>query len=116
MKGNLLRIPTEVLMQRLVSGTWVGGSAAVTLLDWVDLGQQVVLVLERPVPSMDLFQYLLERGGSLPEHEAKVRGWMDGWMAQGPLTTRGPWVMRLKAQIRGPSFYTVQAKASPIWP
>ena len=67
-----------MLLQRIVAGTSVGESAAVTLLDWADLGQQVVLVLERPVPSLDLRDYIMERGGRLPEHEAKVRGWMDG--------------------------------------
>uniref|UniRef100_A0A3B4YH28 non-specific serine/threonine protein kinase n=1 Tax=Seriola lalandi dorsalis TaxID=1841481 RepID=A0A3B4YH28_SERLL len=36
----------------------LGTSAPVSLLDWYDLGQKLILVLERPVPCEDLFTYL----------------------------------------------------------
>ncbi|XP_029698819.1 serine/threonine-protein kinase pim-1-like isoform X2 [Takifugu rubripes] len=69
--GN--RIPTEVaLMLKL---TWQkGGSAAhVQLLDWYDLFNQVILVLERPVPSVDLFRYCRYRSKHiLGEDQAKA--------------------------------------------
>lgn len=42
------------------------------LLDWFDLEQELVLVLERPVPCMELLGYVCTRGNTLPEDEAKV--------------------------------------------
>ncbi len=51
----------------------VGQSAAVSLLDWYILNDKVILVMERPAQSVDLQKYLQMRGGSLDEHEAKVR-------------------------------------------
>ncbi|KAG8008536.1 Serine/threonine-protein kinase pim-2 [Nibea albiflora] len=52
--------------------TGVGTSAPVSLLDWYDLGHELILVLERPVPSTDLFQYIRDNGGSIEEDEAKI--------------------------------------------
>ncbi|KAI3357416.1 hypothetical protein L3Q82_015845 [Scortum barcoo] len=48
-----------------------GGSAAVTLLDWYDLSSEVILVLERPVPCVDLIDYANRRMTPLPEHEVQ---------------------------------------------
>ncbi|XP_026229164.1 serine/threonine-protein kinase pim-1-like [Anabas testudineus] len=50
----------------------VGASVPVSLLDWHDLDQELILVLERPVPSEDLFNYIEINGGSLQEEEAKI--------------------------------------------
>ena len=50
----------------------VGQSAPVSLLDWYDLQQELILVLERPMPAEDLAHYIEEHGGSLQEDEAKV--------------------------------------------
>lgn len=50
----------------------VGTSAPIALLDWYDLDQELILVLERPVPSNDLFNYTKVKGGTLQEDEAKV--------------------------------------------
>lgn len=50
-----------------------GPSSVVSLLDWYYLEQQLILVMERPVRSMDLLKYLRFRRGSLNEHEAKVQ-------------------------------------------
>ncbi|XP_056452183.1 serine/threonine-protein kinase pim-2-like [Gadus chalcogrammus] len=51
-----------------------GGSAspgaAVQLLEWFKLDQELILVLERPVPSTDLLRYM--KGGYLEEQEAKM--------------------------------------------
>lgn len=52
----------------------VGASVPVSLLDWHDLDQELILVLERPVPSEDLFNYIEINGGSLQEEEAMVGG------------------------------------------
>ncbi len=49
----------------------VGESAAVTLLDWCDLGNKVLLVMERPDPCMDLNQYV-QKKNRLDEDQAKV--------------------------------------------
>ncbi|CAI5636172.1 unnamed protein product [Oreochromis niloticus] len=50
----------------------VGTSAPVSLLEWFDIGRELILVLERPVPAVDLQKYKAENGGSLPEDKAKV--------------------------------------------
>ncbi|XP_062340825.1 serine/threonine-protein kinase pim-3-like [Osmerus eperlanus] len=46
--------------------------AAVELLDWYELDQELIIVLERPVPAVELFDYIQERGGYLPEDQAKI--------------------------------------------
>uniref|UniRef100_A0A3B4Y9A5 non-specific serine/threonine protein kinase n=1 Tax=Seriola lalandi dorsalis TaxID=1841481 RepID=A0A3B4Y9A5_SERLL len=53
----------------------LGTSAPVSLLDWYDLGQKLILVLERPVPCEDLFTYLEVKRGTIQEEEAKVSYW-----------------------------------------
>lgn len=44
----------------------LGNSASVSLLDWHDLDQGIILVAERPVVSLSLYKYRLE------EKEAEV--------------------------------------------
>ncbi len=74
--GELFDVPLEVaLILKATDGPEsAGSSAAVSLLDWYDLEQELILVLERPVPCVDLKQYL-EENGSLQEQEAKVSWW-----------------------------------------
>ncbi|XP_062310142.1 serine/threonine-protein kinase prk-2-like [Osmerus eperlanus] len=48
------------------------GQAAVELLDWYELDQELIIVMERPVPAVELFDYIQERGGYLPEDQAKI--------------------------------------------
>ncbi|XP_026008170.1 serine/threonine-protein kinase pim-2-like isoform X3 [Astatotilapia calliptera] len=50
----------------------VGISAPVSLLEWFDLGKELILVLERPVPAVDLQNYKAENGRTLTEDKAKV--------------------------------------------
>ncbi|XP_059182373.1 serine/threonine-protein kinase pim-2-like [Centropristis striata] len=52
--------PLEVLLMLRVAGGAgsLGKHAAVSLLDWYDLGPEVLLVMERPVPCEDLLTYL----------------------------------------------------------
>ncbi|XP_069005228.1 serine/threonine-protein kinase pim-1-like [Embiotoca jacksoni] len=69
LNGNLYRIPTEVLLMMKTTGG--GTSAAVRLLDWYDLEEEVLLVMERPVPSLDLLSYLNDNNGPLKEGMAK---------------------------------------------
>lgn len=70
-KNVTYKIPLEVLtMQTLAAGDeWVGKSASVSLLEWYSLNEEIVLVMERPAPCVDLNRYLTS---PLPEHEAKV--------------------------------------------
>uniref|UniRef100_A0A3B5PZG9 non-specific serine/threonine protein kinase n=1 Tax=Xiphophorus maculatus TaxID=8083 RepID=A0A3B5PZG9_XIPMA len=53
--------------------------AMVSLLDWYDLDQELILVMERPMFAEDLLVYLKECGGCLNEKEAKVSCWMEFW-------------------------------------
>ncbi|XP_072231757.1 serine/threonine-protein kinase pim-1-like [Leuresthes tenuis] len=72
---NGRQISVEVaVMLKLESSTAssVGHSAPVSLLDWYDLQQELILVLERPMPAEDLAHYIEEHGGSLQEDEAKI--------------------------------------------
>ncbi|XP_071403272.1 serine/threonine-protein kinase pim-1-like [Centroberyx affinis] len=74
--GRVRQVPLEVvLLLKAGAGAApgaVGGTAAVTLVDWFDPSDELVLVLERPVPSMDLVAYLEARGGRIQEREAKI--------------------------------------------
>ncbi len=58
-------VPTEVLLMIKATGgqRQTGQSAAIILLDWYDLGEVHLLVMERPVPFEDLFSYLFRCGG-----------------------------------------------------
>jgi len=59
-------LPTEIcLLQKL---SHVAG--VVQLLDYFEHADSFVLILERPSPCHDLFDYITEHG-SLPEHEAR---------------------------------------------
>ena len=55
----------------ITSGS-VEESAPVSLLDWYDLDQELILILERPVPCKDLSHYIMANGGYLKEQESKV--------------------------------------------
>ncbi|XP_031142845.1 serine/threonine-protein kinase pim-1-like [Sander lucioperca] len=69
--GNQLSVEVAVMLN-LASGTSGASGSAVSLLDWYDLNQELILVLGRPVPSKDLSKYIEGRGSSLPEDEAKI--------------------------------------------
>ncbi|XP_041864800.1 serine/threonine-protein kinase pim-2-like [Melanotaenia boesemani] len=62
------------VMLKLDTGTAtsVGNSAPVALLDCYQLEKELILVLERPVCAVDLFDYVEEHEGTLQEDEAKV--------------------------------------------
>ncbi|XP_055013571.1 serine/threonine-protein kinase pim-2-like [Boleophthalmus pectinirostris] len=73
-ENEVLSVPSEaVLMNKAAPDRHsVGLNPSVTLLDWYlqDEGQEVVLVMERPTPSQDLFDYRQEKG-PLTEAHAK---------------------------------------------
>ncbi|XP_068597923.1 serine/threonine-protein kinase pim-1-like [Brachionichthys hirsutus] len=67
---NGRRIPLEVALM-LVLGSGGGTSGVVALLDWYELRDELILVMERPLPCTDLMAYLQSRRYSLEESEAK---------------------------------------------
>ncbi|XP_030612070.1 serine/threonine-protein kinase pim-2-like [Archocentrus centrarchus] len=72
LNGKTSMVPLEVLLMTKVEGgpASVGPSAAVSLLDWYDLEQEVLLVMERPFPCVSLLKYM-ENSGPLKEDVAK---------------------------------------------
>ncbi|XP_044079480.1 serine/threonine-protein kinase pim-2-like isoform X4 [Siniperca chuatsi] len=70
--GKISMIPLEVALLLKVKPAAAGSSAAITLLDWYDLDYELILILERPVPCLDLIEYMNYRGSTLQEHEAKT--------------------------------------------
>ena len=73
-KGQQVSVEVAIML-KIADGTTgsVGTSASVSLLDWYDLDQELILVLERPVPCQDLLDYISDHRGCLQEEEAKVR-------------------------------------------
>lgn len=72
LNGTYNMVPMEVAVMLKVQATAHGTSAAVTLMDWYDLDDEVILVMERPVPCLDLIDYVRSRS-RIQEHEVKVR-------------------------------------------
>ncbi|CAK6970692.1 serine/threonine-protein kinase pim-1-like [Scomber scombrus] len=66
--GNHLSVEVA-MMSKLRSA---GHSAPVSMLDWYDLDEELILVLERPVPAVDLYEYIEANRGSLQEEEAQI--------------------------------------------
>lgn len=50
----------------------VGQNASVAFLEWFTVNQEVIIVLERPTPTEDLFDFCL-KNDPLPEVLAKVK-------------------------------------------
>nr|XP_020448326.1 serine/threonine-protein kinase pim-1-like [Monopterus albus] len=72
---NRKTISLEVAVMKKMAGGAAGSvkkSAAISLLDHYDLEQELILILERPLPSNDLCKYIEVKGGSLQEEEAKL--------------------------------------------
>ncbi|XP_046904290.1 serine/threonine-protein kinase prk-2-like [Hypomesus transpacificus] len=90
LRGKLRQLPLEVVLLLIVGqggadmaekargeevrgeARFGDGQAAVELLNWYELDQELIIVLERPVPAVELFDYIQERGGCLPEDQAKI--------------------------------------------
>ncbi|KAG7270598.1 hypothetical protein CRUP_011514 [Coryphaenoides rupestris] len=71
LNGEQTDIPLEVHLMQSVGGC-EGPGAPVLLLDWFHLGQELVLVQERPVPFVDLLTYMQSKEDPLQEQEAKM--------------------------------------------
>ncbi|KAL6487803.1 hypothetical protein MHYP_G00044290 [Metynnis hypsauchen] len=74
--GERRKYPLEVVLLskvregRVVSGQTQGASVA--LLEWCELQDKLVIVMERPVPCKDLIDYVYDSGRCLLEEEGKV--------------------------------------------
>lgn len=69
--------PREVALMLKVKGTaqQQGSSAVVDLLDWYELPSELILIMERPVPCLDLYDYLNTRTSFMQEKKGKVSSW-----------------------------------------
>ncbi|XP_068424682.1 serine/threonine-protein kinase pim-2-like [Clinocottus analis] len=65
-------IPMEVAIMLKIAAESERHSATIDLLDWYDLEREVILVLERPMPAVDLLKYMNAKGGCLNETESKI--------------------------------------------
>ncbi|XP_075939239.1 serine/threonine-protein kinase pim-1-like [Anarhichas minor] len=65
-------ISAEVTVMSKLAAKSEGTSAPVSLLDHYKLDQELILVLERPIPAKDLLDHINANGGPLDEEEAKV--------------------------------------------
>ncbi|XP_038163840.1 serine/threonine-protein kinase pim-2-like [Cyprinodon tularosa] len=67
-------VPLEVALMQKAGGepNAVGVFAAVTLLDWYLMDQDLLIVMERPPASMNLLEYVSCRGGRLEEDVARI--------------------------------------------
>ncbi|KAM4718274.1 serine/threonine-protein kinase pim-2-like [Anableps anableps] len=71
--GRVMALEVAIMLKlRNLTTSSLGQSAMVSLLDWYDLNQELIVVMERPMPAEDLYVYLNERGGCLKEKEAKI--------------------------------------------
>lgn len=60
-----------------VKGMGKASNTVVDLLDWYELPDELILILERPVPCLDLFDYLATKAGIMYERKAQVgRCWV----------------------------------------
>lgn len=73
-------VPTEVFMMlKVTEGPAETVSAPVVLLDWYDREGEVILVMERPVPCVDLFDFVVLNNGPMEEDVAKVLKPLQLW-------------------------------------
>ncbi|XP_032408016.1 serine/threonine-protein kinase pim-2-like [Xiphophorus hellerii] len=70
--GRELAMEVAVMLEMRNLSSSLGQSAFVTLLDWYDLDEHLIIVMERPMPSDNLSDYLMENNGCLKDKEAKI--------------------------------------------
>ncbi|KAJ8365094.1 hypothetical protein SKAU_G00139250 [Synaphobranchus kaupii] len=72
LEGRQQEIPLEVALLHIVGSGNPAPKGIVRLLDSFKVPGELLLVLERPVPCKDLFDYVSNRGVHLEEEETKV--------------------------------------------
>ncbi|MED6278822.1 hypothetical protein CHARACLAT_027915, partial [Characodon lateralis] len=71
--GRQLALEVAIMLKlRAVTTSSVGQSSMVVLLDWYDLDQELILVMERPMSAESLFDHLKDHKGPLKQKEAKI--------------------------------------------
>lgn len=71
--GREYSFPSEVVLMLRAGGgeSCIGLNVAVACIEWYDLDNEVVIVMEKPEDFKDLRRYLNEHDGRLTEHQAK---------------------------------------------
>lgn len=62
--GNITMVPLEVALLLTLKPAQSESSEFVTLLDWFDLEDMLILVLERPDPCIGMYDYSIYTGNS----------------------------------------------------
>ncbi|XP_020562070.1 serine/threonine-protein kinase pim-1 isoform X2 [Oryzias latipes] len=73
--GNGKMVPSEVAIMLMLEEESIhsdGKASPVALLDWYEIGGEILLVMERPILCEDLLHYICSKGGTLQEEEAKI--------------------------------------------
>lgn len=65
-------LPREVALMLKVKEMGKASNNMVDLLDWCELPNELILILERPVPCMDLYDYMETKEGIMHERQAIV--------------------------------------------
>ncbi|XP_034394648.1 serine/threonine-protein kinase pim-2-like [Cyclopterus lumpus] len=68
--GNQIPMEIAVLYKLGAESEW--HSAHIHLLDWYIVDEELILVLKRPMPAVDLSNYIETKGGYLKKKEAKI--------------------------------------------
>ncbi|XP_062414329.1 serine/threonine-protein kinase pim-1-like, partial [Pungitius pungitius] len=69
-EGNKISIEIAILLKLAAKSE--GASPYLTLLDWYQLEEELVMVIERPIPATDLFDHIMGKGVFVKEKEAKI--------------------------------------------
>ncbi|KAL6120011.1 uncharacterized protein ACO6RY_04461 [Pungitius sinensis] len=69
-EGNKISIEIAIMLKLAAKSE--GKSPYLTLLDWYQLEEELVMVIERPIPATDLFDHIKGKGGFVEEKEAKI--------------------------------------------
>ncbi|KAM8888099.1 serine/threonine-protein kinase pim-2-like [Synchiropus picturatus] len=73
-ENNVFKAPREVAIMLKAGGTpdLLGKTAVVSLLDWYYFDHKLILIMERPENSIDLYDYIVEYKDGLNEDKAKI--------------------------------------------